>query len=116
MATALMSLISGRPVRDDVAMTGELTLTGQVLPIGGLKEKALAAQRNGIREVIAPRLNQQDVDDIPAHLRAELELHFVDQIGAVFAVALEDGGAPATVTRARRRRPATPERRAARGR
>jgi ATP-dependent Lon protease len=95
MATALMSLITGRPVRDDVAMTGELTLTGQVLPIGGLKEKALAAQRNGIRCVIAPRLNQQDVEDIPEHLRAELELHFVDQIGEVFALALEDGGAPA---------------------
>ena len=70
MATALMSLITGRPVRDDVAMTGEITLTGQVLPIGGLKEKALAAQRNGITRVIAPRLNEADVDEIPEHLRA----------------------------------------------
>jgi ATP-dependent Lon protease len=85
--------------------------------VGGLKEKALAAQRNGIRCVIAPRLNEQDVEDIPEHLRAELELHFVDQIGDVFALALEDGGAPATVTRARRRRRATtPDRRAARSR
>ena len=64
------SLITGRRVRDDVAMTGEITLTGQVLPIGGLKEKALAAQRNGIRRVIAPALNEPDIDEIPEHLRA----------------------------------------------
>jgi ATP-dependent Lon protease len=100
MATALMSLISGRPVRDDVAMTGELTLTGQVLPIGGLKEKALAAQRNGIRIVIAPRLNEQDADDIPEHLRHELEFHFVEHIGEVFALALEDEAPRARVHRA----------------
>ena len=58
MATALMSLVTGRPVRDDVAMTGEITLTGQVLPIGGLKEKALAAQRAGIKRVLAPARNE----------------------------------------------------------
>ena len=69
MATALMSLVSGRPVRDDIAMTGEITLTGQVLPIGGLKEKALAAQRAGITRVIAPRRNEPDLEDIPEHLR-----------------------------------------------
>jgi ATP-dependent Lon protease len=117
MATALMSLISNRPVRDDVAMTGELTLTGQVLPIGGLKEKALAAQRNGIRTVIAPRLNEQDVDEIPEHLRADLEFVFVDEIGEVFDVALEGGRLDGRVTRARprsRRRAASPERKAAR--
>src|SRR5204862_1822866 len=73
LATALVSLITARPVRDDVAMTGEITLTGQVLPIGGLKEKALAAQRNGIAEVIAPKLNEQDVDEIPEHLRADMD-------------------------------------------
>ena len=66
MVTALASLLSGRPVRSDVAMTGEVTLTGQVLPIGGLKEKALAAQRNGIQWVIAPALNEPDIDEIPA--------------------------------------------------
>jgi ATP-dependent Lon protease len=115
MATALMSLISGCPVRDDVAMTGELTLTGDVLPIGGLKEKALAAQRNGIRVVIAPRLNEQDVDDIPEHLRAEIDFRFVDHIGAVFAIALEDAPGQSKVTPARaRRRASSPERRAAR--
>jgi ATP-dependent Lon protease len=88
MATALSSLLSGRPVRSDVAMTGEITLTGQVLPIGGLKEKALAAQRSGIRHVIAPARNAQDADEIPAHLRRDLELHFVSRIDEVLGLAL----------------------------
>jgi ATP-dependent Lon protease len=89
MATALMSLVSGRCVRDDVAMTGEITLTGQVLPIGGLKEKALAAQRAGIGSVVAPRLNEPDVEDIPEHLRRELDFTWVDAVEQVFDVALE---------------------------
>jgi ATP-dependent Lon protease len=89
MATALVSLISGRPVRDDVAMTGEITLTGQVLPIGGLKEKALAAQRNDIHCVIAPALNERDIEDIPEHLRNDLEFLFVEEIGEVLTAALE---------------------------
>jgi ATP-dependent Lon protease len=89
IATALASLLSGRPVRSDVAMTGEITLVGQVLPIGGLKEKALAAQRNGIRIVIAPALNEQDVDEIPEHLRSRLEFVFVSEIGEVLEVALQ---------------------------
>jgi ATP-dependent Lon protease len=89
MVTALASLVSGRCVRDDVAMTGEVTLTGQVLPIGGLKEKALAAQRAGIRMVICPALNEGDVDDIPAHLRRKLEFRFVDRVDAVLDLALE---------------------------
>jgi len=88
MATALASLLSGRPVRSDVAMTGEVTLTGQVLPIGGLKEKALAAQRSGIHHVIAPARNAQDADEIPAHLRRDLELHFVSRVDEVLALAL----------------------------
>jgi ATP-dependent Lon protease len=118
MATALVSLVTGRPLRDDVAMTGEVTLTGQVLPIGGLKEKALAAQRNGIAEVIAPKLNEQDVDEIPEHLRADMDFVFVEQIGEVLEEALErgsrDGRTPARVRRKRPRRVATPERKAAR--
>jgi ATP-dependent Lon protease len=93
MATALASLLSGRPVRADVAMTGEITLTGQVLPIGGLKEKALAAQRNRIRCVIAPALNEQDVDEIPEHLRRDLEFVFVSEIGEVLDAALQRGRA-----------------------
>ena len=97
IVTALVSLLSGRPVRSDVAMTGEITLTGQVLPIGGLKEKALAAQRNGIRCVIAPRLNEQDADEIPAHLREDLEFHFASTVEDALETALQ--------RRAARRRP-----------
>jgi ATP-dependent Lon protease len=89
MATALCSLLSGRRVRDDVAMTGEITLTGQVLPIGGLKEKALAAQRLGLGCVIAPELNEPDVDEIPEHLRRDIEFRFVGDIAEVLEIALE---------------------------
>jgi ATP-dependent Lon protease len=88
MVTALASLLSGRAVRADVAMTGEVTLTGQVLPIGGLKEKALAAQRNGIKTVIAPKLNEQDTDEIPAHLRKTLSFVFVSTVDEVLKTAL----------------------------
>jgi ATP-dependent Lon protease len=92
MATALVSLISGRCVRADVAMTGEITLTGQVLPIGGLKEKALAAQRNDVRTVIAPALNEADAEDVPEHLRKRLEFVWVNQVGEVLAAALQPPG------------------------
>jgi len=88
MVTALASMLLDRPVRSDVAMTGEITLSGQVLPIGGLKEKALAAQRNRIRRVIAPALNEQDIDEIPAHLRKDLEFVFVATIDEVLDAAL----------------------------
>ncbi|MDA0163301.1 endopeptidase La [Solirubrobacter ginsenosidimutans] len=91
MATALMSLVTGQPVRDDVAMTGELTLTGQVLPIGGLKEKALAAQRAGVRRILAPSRNEADLDDIPEALRKNLEFVWVEEIGDVFDAALVNG-------------------------
>jgi ATP-dependent Lon protease len=89
MATALASLLTGTPVRNDVAMTGEITLTGQVLPIGGLKEKSLAAQRAGIKQVIVPDRNQGDVEEISEHERAGLEFTYVDEIGGVLAAALE---------------------------
>jgi ATP-dependent Lon protease len=88
MATALVSLITGRPVRADTAMTGEITLTGQVLPIGGLKEKALAAQRAGVKRVIAPARNEADLEDIPPTLRKGLEFDFVSEIDEVFDLAL----------------------------
>ena len=109
MATAIASLISGRPVRDDTAMTGELTLTGQVLPIGGLKEKALAAQDAGIKRVIAPKLNEQDVEDIPEHLRKDIEFIFVERIEQVLEHALEPktGGPNGARPRAARRETAT---------
>ena len=102
MTTALASLLSGRPVRSDVAMTGEITLTGQVLPIGGLKEKALAAQRSGIKVVIAPARNEQDIDEIPEHLRKDLEFTFVSEIGEVLEVALQRRRAPRPGAAARR--------------
>ena len=102
MVTALASLLSWHPVRSDVAMTGEITLTGQVLPIGGLKEKALAAQRNGIRRVIAPALNEQDVDEIPEHLRKDLEFSFVSEVGEVLELALQRRAAPRHRPAARR--------------
>ncbi len=88
MVTALTSLLSARAVRADVAMTGEVTLTGQVLPIGGLKEKALAAQRSGIHTVIAPELNEPDIDEIPEHLRKSLHFVFVSTIDEVLDAAL----------------------------
>ncbi|MDX6682530.1 MAG: ATP-dependent Lon protease, partial [Solirubrobacteraceae bacterium] len=94
IATALVSLLSGRHVRDHVAMTGEMTLTGQVLPIGGLKDKALAAQRNGISTIIAPELNEPDTDEIPEHLRTKLEFQFVEQIDDVLELALEPAAPP----------------------
>jgi ATP-dependent Lon protease len=89
IATALVSLLSGRAVRGDVAMTGEITLTGQVLPIGGLKEKSLAAQRAGIATIIAPRDNEPDADDVPEHLRKKIEFVWVEHLDDVLAVALE---------------------------
>ena len=89
MATALASRITGRPVRADTAMTGEITLTGQVLPIGGLKEKALAAQRAEIKRLIIPRPNEPDIDDIPAHLRKRLKFILVDSVDEVLDAALE---------------------------
>ena len=88
MTVALSSLISGRPVRNDVAMTGEVTLTGQVLPIGGLKEKSLAAQRAGIKRVLVPERNEGDVAEIPEHERSELEFVYVDEVSKAIDAAL----------------------------
>ena len=85
----LASRATGRPVRSDTAMTGEITLTGQVLPIGGLKEKALAAQRAGINRLIIPRRNEPDIDDIPEHLRRRMEFVLVDDVAEVLEEALE---------------------------
>jgi ATP-dependent Lon protease len=92
MATALASMVSSRPVRNDVAMTGEVTLTGQVLPIGGLKEKSLAAQRAGIKQVLVPDRNQGDVEEIPERERAGLDFVYVDDIKDALDVALEPNG------------------------
>jgi ATP-dependent Lon protease len=88
MATAIFSRVTGRPVRSDTAMTGEITLTGQVLPIGGLKEKALAAQRAEINRLIIPRRNEADIDDVPEHLRKRMEFVLVDRGDEVLEAAL----------------------------
>jgi ATP-dependent Lon protease len=89
MVTAIASLLSGRPVRSDTAMTGEVTLTGQVLPIGGLKEKALAAQRAEITRVIAPRRNEGDLDEFPPNLLRGMQFLFADTVDDVLASALD---------------------------
>src|ERR1035437_10220988 len=89
IATALASALSKIPVRRDLAMTGEITLRGKVLPIGGLKEKLLAAHRAGLFEVILPLENEKDVAEVPENLRKEMKLHFVDNMDQVLAVALE---------------------------
>ncbi|MEO8092398.1 MAG: endopeptidase La [bacterium] len=88
MAVALASLVSAKPVSGDVAMTGEITLTGQVLPVGGLKEKALAAQRAGIKRVIVPERNQAEIAEIPEHERGGLEFVYVDRIEKTLEAAL----------------------------
>ena len=88
MATSLASLISGRPVRSDMAMTGEITLRGKVLPVGGVKEKVLAAHRAGIRLVILPKRNRKDLDEVPEDVQQRLEFVFADVIEDVWDAAL----------------------------
>jgi ATP-dependent Lon protease len=89
MATALASLATGRPVRPDLAMTGEITLTGRVLPVGGIKEKVLAAKEAGIHEIILPAQNRKDLTEIPEHIRNALTFHFVENMDEVLELALQ---------------------------
>ncbi|HEY2105172.1 MAG TPA: endopeptidase La [Candidatus Binataceae bacterium] len=96
IACSLASLLTGHPVRPDVAMTGEITLRGKVLPVGGIKEKVLAARRAGIHTVILPRRNERDLDDIAPELRQELEFVFVDTVDEVLSTALRDGAVART--------------------
>jgi ATP-dependent Lon protease len=93
MTTALASLLSGRPVRPDVAMTGEVSLTGRVLPIGGVKQKLLAAHRAGITTVLIPARNEPDLDDVPAEVREKLTIHPVSDVRDVLRLALTDSAA-----------------------
>ena len=90
LTTTLASALTKTKVRGDVAMTGEVTLRGKVLPIGGLKEKLLAASRYGIREVILPKDNEKDLPDVPENVREDLKLHFVENMDDVLALALEE--------------------------
>jgi ATP-dependent Lon protease len=89
MTTALASLLTGRLVRAEVGMTGEVSLTGRVLPIGGVKQKLLAAHRNGLTEVVLPDQNGPDLDDLPAAVLDQLTVHLVKDVSEVLAIALE---------------------------
>jgi ATP-dependent Lon protease len=89
MATALVSLVSRRPVRADVGMTGEITLRGQVLPVGGIKEKVLAAHRSRLKTIILPKRNEADLEDLPKEVRKDIEFVFVDTVDQVISAALE---------------------------
>jgi ATP-dependent Lon protease len=94
MVTALASELSSRPVRGDMAMTGEITLSGRVLPVGGIKEKVLAARRHGITEVILPKQNEKNIkEDLTDELRSELRIHYVVHIEEVLALALQPSAA-----------------------
>ena len=93
MTTALVSLLTGRPARPTVGMTGEVTLQGKVLPIGGVKQKLLAAHRAGLTDVAIPLANEADLDDVPGSVLAELRVHPVAHVTEVLALALEDESA-----------------------
>jgi ATP-dependent Lon protease len=95
MVTALVSALSGRAVSEDVAMTGEITLTGQVLPIGGVKEKVLAAHRVEISTVVLPKLNEDSLADLPEELRDEMRIELVERVEQVLEIALEPVPQPA---------------------
>jgi ATP-dependent Lon protease len=100
MVTALVSLLTGRPVRPEVGMTGEVTLSGRVLPIGGLKQKLLAAQRAGLTEVFVPERNEPDLDDVPAEIREALTVRPVGRVTDILEIALAKPAAAATSTAA----------------
>ena len=95
IVTALVSLISGKPIKANVGMTGEITLRGQVMPVGGIKEKMLAAHRAGLKTVILPRRNEADLEELPTEVKQGLEFHLVDMMDEVLALALEPVGEPA---------------------
>jgi len=88
LTLAIASALSGRPVRRDLAMTGEVTLRGKVLEIGGVKEKVLAAYRSGLREVIMPKANEKDLRDIPEEVKSHMTFRFVERMDEVFRIAL----------------------------
>lgn len=99
MATALASVYVGKPVRTDTAMTGEISLSGLVLPIGGLKEKVLAAHRAGLKRIILPKTNEKDLKDIPEEVRQDLEFILVQNIHEVLQAAFEGGAAGTSETK-----------------
>jgi ATP-dependent Lon protease len=109
IATAIASLATGKPVSEEVGMTGEITLTGQVLPIGGVREKALAAQRAGLGTVVLPRENEAELDELPAEVRDGLQFVLVDSVGEVLDAALNGAGAAARPAALRERAAARPQ-------
>lgn len=90
IAAALVSLLTEKPARRDIAMTGELTLTGRVLPVGGIKEKVLAARRAGVKKVVIPKKNEADLEDIPGYIRKEMEFIFVESVDEVIKIVLKE--------------------------
>ncbi|MCB1057118.1 MAG: endopeptidase La, partial [Acidobacteria bacterium] len=106
IATAILSLLAGRPVHRRVAMTGEITLRGDVLPIGGLKEKVLAARSAGVETVVLPKLNQRDLLEIPSPLKRNLTFHLVEHMDEVVRLALTGDAAPSAKTPPAKRQPA----------
>jgi ATP-dependent Lon protease len=89
MLTALTSLLTNKPIRKDLAMTGEITLRGQVLPVGGVKEKVLAAHRAGIKTIIMPKWNEKDLEEIPKKIKKDIQFYFVEKMMDVIKLALE---------------------------
>jgi ATP-dependent Lon protease len=92
MALAMISALTETPIRHDVSLTGEITLRGNVLPVGGIKEKVLAARRAKLRSVVLPKLNAKDLDDLPPYVRRDLDFRLVEQVDQVLEAALADGG------------------------
>jgi ATP-dependent Lon protease len=109
MATALVSALTGVPTRDDVAMTGEITLLGNVLPIGGLNEKVVAAKRAGVKTVIIPKLNEKDLQELPEHIRSAVEFKLVETMDEVLEVALKPGESSTYLRRAQEEQPQPPQ-------
>ncbi|MBW2435992.1 MAG: endopeptidase La [Desulfobacterales bacterium] len=104
MLTALTSMLIGKTIHKDLAMTGEITLRGQVLPVGGIKEKVLAAHRAGIKEIILPAWNQKDLEDVPANIKKEIRFHFVDKMKDVLELALHRKKRPTRKRQAQKRK------------
>ena len=97
LLSALTSLLTNQPVKKDLAMTGEITLRGSVLPVGGVKEKVLAAHRAGVKTIILPKWNKKDLEDIPPKVKREITFHFVSEMLEVLKLAIDKVPVPATV-------------------
>jgi ATP-dependent Lon protease len=115
MATALVSLISARKVKSNLGMTGEITLRGQVLPVGGIKEKVLSAHRNGLRTVILPRQNEPDLEEVPDEIKSSMKFVMVETVDEVLGAALEAGAAPAPPAKPAGKKTAKPRKSKAKG-